>query len=576
MTGLQAQRWSLGIQLKVLLLAIALAAGVVGGVGVYGTYKMYANSLMVYQHDVVPMNLLSDIRYHALVYRADVILLVESGTAAERQNYQNSVQNEENAVIKDMSLYQKHPRTPQENASWEEFNKAWNNYIESSQFSGENALAGQLEAAKKNLMGDAMTKYEKADGILEKMVNDKLAAVNRDSGVKTQQMFAVTSRLSLILVLADVLVSLFLGFVFSRLLTNMMHHLVANAQEIAAGNIERKKKTPWKAWNRESVELQQAFGDMVVSLRRTITQVVEAAGRLVSTAEEMRQGAEQSAKAAELVAQSATEIAGEAESQVTEMEASMERMDHVMNEMSRTEQQAEKVSLASRRSAQLARRGSDSLGQVVAQMEEIESQVHNLSGTIGDVEQKSEEIASTVQIIDDIAQQTNLLALNAAIEAARAGENGRGFAVVAEEVRKLAEQVQLSLIDISKRVQEMQEASRSAHRGMNAGVASVNRGSASLRDIAAGFGTILQAVEESANLAQGIETSVREVQNEGEAMLAGMRTVVKEAEAASAGTQTTAAAAEEQNASVEELFASSESVDQLANNLQVLVGQFKL
>ncbi len=84
------------------------------------------------------------------------------------------------------------------------------------------------------------------------------------------------------------------------------------------------------------------------------------------------------------------------------------------------------------------------------------------SDTLARLTTSSDEIGAVVKVINSIAEQTNLLALNATIEAARAGELGKGFGVVASEVKELARGTANATEDIARRIQAIQDDTRSA------------------------------------------------------------------------------------------------------------------
>ena len=184
-------------------------------------------------------------------------------------------------------------------------------------------------------------------------------------------------------------------------------------------------------------------------------------------------------------------------------------------------------------------------------MENIEvggKNIGEMTDSMTEIKEASDEIQRVIAIIEDIAFQTNILALNAAVEAARAGEAGKGFAVVADEVRNLAAKSSEAANDTMKLVGRSSEA---VNKG--AEIAAKTRGS---------FDAINDSAEQFSELMANISASSEEQ--------------TKAIREINSGLESITSTIQSNSASAEESAASSLELKKQADILNEQVTKFKI
>ncbi len=194
-------------------------------------------------------------------------------------------------------------------------------------------------------------------------------------------------------------------------------------------------------------------------------------------------------------------------------------------------------------------------------MQATAAKEQNLAERLNTVSQNANEVKEVLSIIRDIADQTNLLALNAAIEAARAGEHGRGFAVVADEVRKLAERTQKSLVEIDATINVVVQSIMDANTDIAANAADVHALSTLSNELQEGMNNVANIIhktidESHYNVDNFIETSDK------------IKLIVEEIEKINA-------ISKENVGSIDNVSQASEHLHVMTENLNNELGKFK-
>ncbi|WP_407646963.1 methyl-accepting chemotaxis protein [Bacillus fonticola] len=310
--------------------------------------------------------------------------------------------------------------------------------------------------------------------------------------------------------------------------------------------------------------------------RQLLGQINTVAESVSGQSEELTQSANEVKEGSNQVASTMQELASGAESQANSASELSVMMVTFAEKVQEANTNGETIYQSSNEVLSMTAKGSQLMRSSIEQMTMIDEIVQGAVEKVRGLDRQSQQISKLVSVIKDIAEQTNLLALNAAIEAARAGEEGRGFAVVADEVRRLAEQVAVSVTDITGIVNTIQQESSNVTASLQDGYEEVTKGTNQIKTTGETFAGISDSVTEMVNNIQSISTNLSTMANNTEEMTASIAEITAVSEESAAGIEQTSASIQQTNSSMEEVATSSGQLAELAEELNELIRRFRL
>ncbi|WP_034552276.1 methyl-accepting chemotaxis protein [Carnobacterium funditum] len=419
--------------------------------------------------------------------------------------------------------------------------------------------AGVLEKEMETGFSDLVSQREKAIQELSEEIANKGESIRN---------------LGIIVAVVVTLLSAIIAYMTSKSITKPIKRVMNQMKEISDGNLGVEPLAI--TTNDETGQLSESMNTMQKVLKDMIYNLSTASETLTANSEELTQSAFEVKSGSEQVATTMQELATGSETQANTASSLSIVMGNFTKKVQDTNKRGEQINKTSQQVLEMTNQGAQLMESSTQQMQKIDRIVQDTVEKMGTLDNQTKEISDLVSIIQTVADQTNLLALNAAIEAARAGEHGRGFAVVADEVRKLAEQVAVSIADITGFVNMIQSESKVVTDSLQIGYAEVEEGTAQIKTTGQTFSKISKSVTSMVGEIQQVSDNLESIVFNAEIMGSSIEEIAAVSEESAAGIEETSAATQQISSSMEEVSGNSEHLATLAEDLSQMVNQFKL
>ncbi|WP_235827845.1 methyl-accepting chemotaxis protein [Brevibacillus migulae] len=365
-----------------------------------------------------------------------------------------------------------------------------------------------------------------------------------------------------------------IGIVLSRMIVKPMRTMVQAAGRIADCDLTFADV---HVANRDELrDLATAFNRMKANLHQMISEVGAHSDQVAASAVQLSASSGQVSESLEQVTAIIQDISIGTQEQVRSVHQGVsiiEEMSSAVGEIATVTQSADMKSV---HALEAAAAGNEAIRVAVGQMNSIQKKMSELSESVQRLGSSSDQIVKTVDVITNIAKQTNLLALNASIEAARAGESGKGFAVVADEVRKLSQLTSEAADEVGRLISGIRAETADVVISTEDGKKEVSTGISVVGQAGEAFQRIQSAVNEVADQIRKVSAQSKEIASESKTAVAAIRSIDTVALEMASSTQHVSRNVETQNASMEEIVASSAVLSTMAEELQGLIGRFKV